>query len=192
MILSLPPQLVRALGVVWLTVVWVALWGTPTIGTTAAGALLGVVVVGAGARRDDRTTAGDGPDARPAPRPGLRPVAAIRLAAVFAGMLVTSTAEVARLVLRPRLELRSAVVTVTLPRASAAVVTLVANAVTLTPGTLTLDAEPRPDGSAVLVVHALHAPDAAVVRDAVLRLFALAAAACGQPEAPIRTERTTT
>lgn len=169
----LAPLVARAPMLLWLTLVWVALWGDPTVGTATAGAVLGAAVL-LGASRGRR------PRARSTLH--LRPLALLRLAAVFAVMLVTSTAAVVRVVLSPRLVLDSAVIAIELPPASAGLVTLVANAVTLTPGTLTLAVDLRPDGTALLHVHALDAADADAVRRDVLRLHALSAAAFNRPQ----------
>jgi multicomponent Na+:H+ antiporter subunit E len=158
---------IRLLGVAWLTVVWVALWGQLTVGNVAAGAIIGATVVVLFPRYGPQEGA------------HLRPVAALKFAAVFAGMLVLSNIAVARRVLERRVRLAPAVVLVELPPSSEMVVTLVANAVTLTPGTLSLQATVNDDGSAHLVVHALDAPDDATVVTDVHRLHRLATAAFG-------------
>lgn len=155
----------RLLGIVWLTVVWVALWGQLTVGNVAAGAILGAAVVGLF------------PSYGPQEEAHLHPLPALKFLAVFFWMLLLSNIAVARRVLTPQVRLAPAVVLVTLPPSSEVVVTLVANAVTLTPGTLSLQAEVAADGAAHLVVHALDAPDDAGVVDDVRRLHRLAAAA---------------
>jgi multisubunit Na+/H+ antiporter MnhE subunit len=159
--------------VVWLTVVWVALWGRASAGNVLAGALLGIAV--ALLFREFR------------PRRGahLRPLPALRFLAVFVWMLLLSNLAVARKVLARRVDVRPAVISVALPPSSQAVVALVANAVTLTPGTLSLDARILDDGTAHLVVHALDAPEDGPVQADVRRLHTLAAAAFGPtPQEP--------
>lgn len=166
--LSLGPRALRALAVAWLALVWVSLWGDPSLGTAAAGVLVGWAV--------QRTVGGR-------TTPGsvqLHPLRALALAGVFLLMLVESTVGVVGRVLGPRIVLRSAVIDVALPPAPPAVATLVANAVTLTPGTLALDLAVADDESALLLVHALDAPDPETVRRDVLRLHALAMAAFGR------------
>jgi multisubunit Na+/H+ antiporter MnhE subunit len=153
--------------IVWLTVVWMALWGRVSAGNLVAGLLLGAAVT---------LLFGE---FRPREGAHLRPVAAVRFLAVFVWMLLLSNIAVARKVLAPKVDVRPAVVSVLLPPSSQAVVALVANAVTLTPGTLSLDARVLPDGRAHLVVHALDAPVDHAVQEDVRRLHELAAAAFG-------------
>ncbi len=167
--LTLSSPLVRALSLVWLVVVWMALWGDASLGTALGGAGAGVVVLVVCSR---------GATAQPV---AIRPLAVLRLAGAFSVMLVQSTVEVVRSTLHFTDELHSVVLTVHLPPCPPAVATLVANAVTLTPGTLSLELEVRADESASLHVHALDAPDAEEVRRDVLRLHALATAAFGRP-----------
>jgi multisubunit Na+/H+ antiporter MnhE subunit len=111
----------------------------------------------------------------------VRPLAALRLAGVFAWMLLVSTYTVARRVCARRVRVAPAVVAVVLPPSTDAVATIVSNAITLTPGTLTLDAVREPDGSLRLVIHALDAPDLGAVRADALTLHRLVAAAFPRP-----------
>jgi multicomponent Na+:H+ antiporter subunit E len=155
----------------WLTVVWVALWGSPTAanllgGLAVATALLLLLplpeVDGAG---------------------GPRPVALLRLLTFFLWELVKASVTVVLQVLRPRTELRQAVVAVPVRAPSDGLLTLVANAVSLTPGTLTLEVD-RP--RKVLYVHVLdiggHAGAADEVRRSIVRLERMAILALGSPE----------
>lgn len=153
----------------WIAVVWLILWGS-----TSTGDLLAGLAVGAGV---SALLADHGPQRLGA----LRPRAALRLAGFFAVALVTSSVAVTRRVCAPRMRVQPAVVSVRLPATSPAVLTVVANAITLTPGTLTLDVAVADDGHAELIVHALDAPDPDAVRTDVRRLHALATAAFGAP-----------
>lgn len=155
-------------GLVWLTVVWVALWGQVTVGNVVAGLLLAVAVLALLRNYHVGTT------------PHVRPLAALRYAVVFTIMLMQSNWSVARTVLSRRITITPTVFTVHLPQGSRFVTTLVANSVTLTPGTLTLEAQEGPDGTHRLFIHALDAPDIDAVRADVLRLHRLAAAAFPQ------------
>lgn len=128
----------------WLVVVWVALWGDLTVanllGGLAAGAAVLLAFPHAGPRR---------------PR-YLNPIAALRFAGYFVVRLVQATALVAWEVVTPRAwRLNEAVVAVRVSGASDAVVTLIANAISLTPGTLTLEVR-RGDPATTLYVHVLH------------------------------------
>ena len=83
----------------------------------------------------------------------MKPWYALRLATAFLRDLVLSSIQVAVAVLSPRDITRPRFVTVPLKRARSGLeITMVANYITLTPGTLTVDVSP--DGS-TLLVHAL-------------------------------------
>ncbi len=83
----------------------------------------------------------------------LKPWYALRLFFAFARDLTVSSVQVARAVLAPRDITEPRFVTVPLKRArSGAEITLVANYITLTPGTLTVDVSPD---RSTLLVHAL-------------------------------------
>ena len=126
--------------VLWLTVVWVGLWGSVTAANVLGGLAVAVVVV----------------VLLPLPSPGtpgvVDPRALLRFVAGFVVDLLVSTWQVAVLVLHPRGTLRQGVVAVHVPGASDALLTMLANAISLTPGTLTLDIDRH---SSTLYVHAL-------------------------------------
>lgn len=153
--------LVRTAG---LAFVWAALWADFTAPTLTAGLVIAVSVQVMF------------PGLAPRPTGRIRPLAAAKLGAVFAWMLITANLAVLWRVVNPRLSLHPLVVEVPLPPASDAVITVVANAVTLTPGTLTLDVDRAPSG-VTLTVHNLDATDEEAVRADVLGLYELVAAA---------------
>ena len=131
----------RALRLVGLTLLWVALWGELSVANLAGGALVGAAVVALfDTSRDERPT--------------VRPAAAARFGVLFAAELVRSTVSVALAVIKPRSRVCPGIVTLSLPPCSGAVVTVIADAVTLTPGTLTLEVERDPT---VLHIHVLDA-----------------------------------
>lgn len=133
----LPPALVF--------VVWIALWGELTWANTASGLVVVFLI---------------GYLIRPAPRAHeVHPIALVYLVAVFVVRLVTSSAAVVLTVLAPTPpRLRSGVVAIRLSQDSALVATIVADAISLTPGTLTLDARPE-DSVIVLYIHVLGLDD---------------------------------
>ena len=133
----------RVVRAVLLIAVWVALWGEVSVGNVVSGVL---VVAGT-----DLLFPG-GPQVVTADEEGtFRPLPAARFAAVFAWALVTATWQVAVAVARPRLRLAEGIVAVPLVSRSPVIATFVANAISLTPGTLTIEvSDPRPDGSLVL------------------------------------------
>lgn len=91
----------------------------------------------------------------------IRPYPALKLFLLFLRELFRSAWRVAVLVLRPRLDIRPDVVAVPVSLTRDAELTLLANLITLTPGTLTVDiAEDR----RALYVHALEGDDPDAVR----------------------------
>ncbi|MFV0318290.1 MAG: Na+/H+ antiporter subunit E [Microthrixaceae bacterium] len=108
-------------------VVWIALWGELTWANAASGVVVVVVI---------------GLVIRPVPRRHrVHPLDLARLLGVFAVRLVASSASVVLTVLHPSEQrLRSGVVEVRLRTDSLLVATIVADAISLTPGTLTLEA----------------------------------------------------
>lgn len=152
----------------WLTAVWVALWGSVTAANVLGGLVLACVLL----------------VLLPLPeaphRAGVRPLALLRFALVFAWELVRASATVVVQVLRPRASLRQGVVAVPVVASSDRILTLLANAVSLTPGTLSLEVDRT---RRVLYVHVLDvgARPGAVddVRRGIVRLERLAITALG-------------
>jgi multicomponent Na+:H+ antiporter subunit E len=158
----------RVLLTAWLVVVWVALWGPVTTATVAGGLAVAAAV--------QLLPAG------PGRRTGfaVRPVAAARFLAYFVAKLVEASVVVAVEVATPRNRIRTGIVAVPLRGASDALVTLVADAVTLTPGTLTVEVGRNPP---TLYVHVLHLRDVEAVRREIRHLEVLAVRAFGSPAA---------
>lgn len=159
--------MIRLMRLAWLLLVWLALWGDITVANVASGLLIGgAVVVGF-----DTWQSGD---------LVIRPLKVARFAGFFAYQLVVSSLTVARTVIWPRGRVYTAVVAVPLHGCTDAVATILADAITLTPGTLTLEVSREP---LTLFVHCLDARDADAVRADVRRLEILAVRAFGGPEA---------
>lgn len=154
----------RATTVLWLTVLWVVLWRDLSIANVASGAAVGAVVE---LLHPDRRR-GTGQHA-------VRPLALLSFLGYFAVKLVESNLVLAREVVTPTNQIRTGVIEVPLHQCSDLVVTLVANAVSLTPGTLTL--EVRQLETPTLYVHVLHLHDVERARADVLELSRRAAAA---------------
>lgn len=153
-----------AVRVAGLALLWAALWADFSPGTLVAGALVAVAVQLLF------------PALAPRPPGRVNPWALGKLGIVFTWMLITANLSVLRRIVSPRLSLSPIIVDVELPPCSDAVATVVANAVTLTPGTLTLDAARTPE-AVTLTVHNLDAPGPEDVRADLLTLYELAAAA---------------
>jgi len=152
-------------------VVWVGLWGSVTPAN-----VLGGLGVGAGLVVLLPLTE--------VSRQGIvRPVALLRFLGFFAFDLVRASLRVAGQALRPRLRMRQAVVAVPVRGASDRLLTLLANVISLTPGTLTLEVD-RPRST--LYIHVLdigEGPDAVErVRASIVQLERLAILAVGSGE----------
>lgn len=149
----------------WLLVVWVDLWGDLSL----ANLLSGVVVVA--------LVSWVFVDAGPRPASPVRPRAIVEYVGFFAASLVRSTWQVAQAVLSGR-PISPGIIAFTMRDVSDAVVTLVANSFTLTPGTLTLDV--RYDGeNAILFVHVFDLADETAVRAELERMMRHAVRAFG-------------
>lgn len=136
--------------VAWLLVVWVDLWGAVSL----ANVLSGVAVAG--------LVSWVFVDAGPRPASPARPRAILEYLGFFVVSLVVSTWQVAKAVVADR-PIAPGIIAFTMWDVSDAVVTLVANSFTLTPGTLTLDV--RYDGeNAILFVHVFDLTDELAVR----------------------------
>lgn len=149
--------------VAWLVFVWLGLWEK----VSAANVLSGVAVALLLLLLFPARGATSGPLM-------LRPWAAVRFGAYFVVQLIEASAVVAWEVVTPRNRIREGIVAVPLVHASKPVALMVAQAVSLTPGTLTIDIDEEP---LVLYVHVLHLIDVEQARQDVLRLESLAARA---------------
>jgi multicomponent Na+:H+ antiporter subunit E len=138
-----------------LVALWVSLWEDPSLANVVGGVLAGTAAMLLAPMRPRRR--------------GLvfRPVAAARLAVYFVWQLVVASLVVAWEVVTPRNRINEAVVAVTLHCDHPFIITLVANSVSLIPGTLTLEARDDPP---TLYVHVLHLKSVEAVR-ADLRRF---------------------
>ncbi|MEM1381988.1 MAG: Na+/H+ antiporter subunit E [Pseudomonadota bacterium] len=89
--------------------------------------------------------------------------AAIRLALTFVWELIKSSVSVAMIVLSPWRQLKPAIIAYPLTVKGDAEITLLANMITLTPGTLSMDVS---DDRSTLFIHAIDADDSeAIIRD---------------------------
>lgn len=155
----------------WLTLVWVALWGSVTPANVLGGLAVAVLVL-LGLPLPPVESAGV-----------VRPRALLRFGLYFLVDLVQSSWQLVKLVLWRGHPLRQAVVAVPVRGASDQLLTLLANAISLTPGTLTLEVD-RPNST--LYVHVIdvgHGNDAVEkVRAEILHIERLAIEAIGSPQ----------
>src|SRR5690606_20111040 len=146
---------------------WLALWSDVSVANAASGLVLAVVIVFA-------------VDTWERGAPVVRPLRAIHFGLFFLRLLVQSTWSVVRTVLAPKGRVNTGILAVPLTGCSDAVVTLIADAITLTPGTLTLEVRREP---LTLFVHALDTRDLDSIRKDVRRLEVLAVRAFGDSDA---------
>lgn len=156
----------KALHGLVLVTAWIALWGDATLANAISGALVAACVL----------------LWFPTWRRGtvvIRPVHAIRFALYFLYKLIESSLVVARTIITPRRRIHTGIVAIPLQGCSDGLATLIANTISLTPGTLTLEVRRDP---LTLYVHALHVRDPDELRDAIGTLERLALRAFGPPE----------
>ncbi|CAN5526212.1 Na+/H+ antiporter subunit E [soil metagenome] len=153
----------------WLTFMWVALWGSATPANVLSGLVAAAVLLAifpAGTRRSRSYV--------------LRPAKILRFLGYFVWKLVEANLILAWEVITPRNRINEGIVAVPLRGCSDGLVTVVANTITLTPGSLTLEVAGEPP---VLYVHVLHLHDIEAVRRDVVKLEALIVSAFGSPQA---------
>lgn len=163
--------------VLWLTLVWVLLWGTFTPASIVGGVLVALLV----------TALFRLPVA--ADRLPLRPLRLLGLAGYLAVDLIVSGAQVTWQVLRYGPRARGVILAVPLLSTSDRVVTIMANALTLSPGAMALQIDPDHD---VWYVYALGPRDRAGVdraRRRVLDMQRRVLAALGSPAEVAEAER---
>lgn len=159
--------MIGAVRVVVLVAIWVGLWSDLSAANILSGLLVAVLIVS----RFDAGRTG---------RFAFRPLRAGRFALYFLYKLGVSTLNVAWAVIRPRSAIHTGIVAVPLHECSDAVATLIANTISLTPGTLTLEVRQEP---LTLYVHALDARDIGQLRADVRRLEVLIVHAFGSAAA---------
>ena len=141
---------------VLLALLWAAVTGTLTLASLLTGFVVGVLVLAlvgralGGARYTSRLVRG------------------VMLALFFLWELFASSLRVAWDVLTPRHGMRPAIVAVPLDVTTDAEVTLLANLISLTPGTLSLDLS---DDKRTLFVHAMYVDDPEALKRSIKRDF---------------------
>lgn len=147
----------------WLTGLWMILWRSTTPGTVVTGILLAVALTWAVRRSDVH---------RRHHRVHLVPL--LRFFGHMAVALVKSNIALGFEVLTPTDYTTPGLLEVRLPTCSELVLTVIANSITLTPGTMTLELRPE---TSTLLVHVLHLRDVDAARDEILELHRLVSAA---------------
>jgi multicomponent Na+:H+ antiporter subunit E len=129
----------------WLTGVWIVLWRSTTPATLITGVVLAVLLTWAIRSGDENLE-----------RHRVRPVALVRSLAHMVVALVRANAVMAREVLTRDDHTRPGILEVQLPACSELVMTIIANSITLTPGSVVLDLRME---TSTLSIHVLHLQD---------------------------------
>jgi multicomponent Na+:H+ antiporter subunit E len=163
---------IRASGVLlWVTALWVMLWGNVSTANVISGVAVAVTVL-AISRLPRRSNSGT--DGR------ISPLAALHFAGFFVYKLVEANVFLAWEIVTPKNQINTGVVAVPLRTESNLATMIVANVITLTPGSLVLEAVGSPP---VLYVNVLHLHDLDRVRRDLLYIEELSVRAFGSDRA---------
>ncbi len=157
--------------VLWLTALWCLLWRSVSVANVVSGLALSFAVL-ALVRLPQRASL------QPDQRPRFGPIASIRFGVFIVYKLIEANLYLAWEIMTPRNRIRTGVIAVPLRTRSETAMMVVANAITLTPGTVTIEVLGSPP---VLYVHVLHLHDIEKVRADLLHLEELAIRAFGSP-----------
>ncbi|RIK10461.1 MAG: hypothetical protein DCC49_03245 [Acidobacteria bacterium] len=181
-----------------LALIWAGLWGDLSPANLLTGAIVGFVVVIAWSRRakpgalEDLVDQGLVPpavgDAKFSEDESFRinPFRAAIYLAVFAYLLIRSTLDLTIQTLSPRPKIRQAIIECEMQTGSALVATIVANSVSMTPGTLTIEIS---DAPRKLYVHTLRFTEGSSVQETVATLERLAVRAIRPKESGAKVSR---
>lgn len=159
-----------------LALIWAGLWGDLNVANLFVGAIVGFAVLIAWSKQRKPTVAGDQGAIDPAGCDEdmsfrINPFRATIYLAVFAYLLIRSTLDLTIQTLSPRPKIHQAIVECQLQTGSALIATIVANSVSMTPGTLTVEISGRPHK---LFVHTLRFTDGSSLQETVSMLERLA------------------
>jgi multicomponent Na+:H+ antiporter subunit E len=155
----------------WITVLWVLLWGNLSVANVVSGLAVAVVVLAVAGL--PTTSSGES-------RSRLAPLAALHFAGFFLYKLVEANIFLAWEIVTPKNRINTGVVEVPLRTESNLATMIVANVITLTPGSLVIEAVGSPP---VLYVNVLHLRDLDRVRRDLLRIEELSVRAFGSAAA---------
>lgn len=135
-----------------LTLVWVALQGSLGVGTILLGVVFAVGILRLSRPLFDVEEPGASRRLRQGGRPVLRLWHVLVLLLVFFREMIMSAVQVARYTVQPTLQIRPAIIEYPLDVETAREITVLANMISLTPGTLSMDVSPDRN---YLYVHAI-------------------------------------
>lgn len=159
----------------FLLVVWLLLWGSVTVANVASGLIVVTAVLFII------------PSARfPIRPPKIRLVPVVTFVAWVVFDLVRANGVVGREILSRRSTINTGIVAVSLPYCTPGMLTLVANTLSLAPGTMAMEVTKDPG---IIYVHVLHLTDVEDVRAMTQHLAALAVRGFGSQEAVAHLDR---
>ena len=159
-----------------LTAIWVLAWGSLTVANVMGGFAIAALLL---------TVAPDTWPRRAKLR--IRPLAILRFVGYVLSEALIANMDIVRQVLARTPQVSTGVVAVPLPQISDGLLTLIANTIALTPGTMPIHVDHEPT---VMYVHFLYLDDADTGRRSVQRLAGLAYAAFAPDEATAAFEAT--
>jgi multicomponent Na+:H+ antiporter subunit E len=153
----------------WSTLLWVSLWHDVSVANVVAGLLVGVAVLAVA--RVPRVLANDD-----AGRVRIRPLASVYFIGFVLYKLVEANLVLAWEIVTPRNRINIGVVAVPLRTESTTAAMIVANVITLTPGSITIESLGSPP---TLYVNVMHLHDVERVRHDLLHIEELSVRAFG-------------
>lgn len=166
----------RVFIIVWLTLVWVTLWEAVTWANVAGGLVIAFAVALLLPPREVRTSV------------GFRPLATTKLFLYFLWELLVASSQVIWEIITPQDHTRPAVVAVQTRSTVPGHIAAVANMISLTPGTLSLEVD---HDTRTIYIHVLHLDSFEETRAAVSKLETLTLAAFPPKVGPITGETVT-
>ena len=154
----------------WLVTLWLLLWNDLSVGNVVAGCLVASLVLIA-ARLPRAACAGGDED-----RARIAPISLLYFLGYVLAKLVQSNLVLAWEIVTPRNRINTGIIAVPMRTDSELALLVVANVITLTPGTVTIEAVGSPP---VVYVNVLHLHDIEEVRQELMRIEELSVRAFG-------------
>ena len=148
--------------VVWLVALWVLLWNDVSVANVVSGVVLAVVVLGL-----SRLVSASSAEPGTGDRPRISPPHLVFFIGYVLVQLVRSNVFLAWEILTRRNTVHTGIIAVPMRTNSDVAMMVMANVITMTPGTVTIDAK---DSPAVLYVNVLHLHDVDRIRNDLRRL----------------------
>jgi len=161
--------------VVWLTTLWVLLWNDLSVANVVSGVVLAVVVLASSRLASAVCVGPDNGD-----RPRISPLHLAYFVGYVVVQLVRSNLFLAWEIMTRKNTIHAGIIAVPMQTSSELTMLVMANVITLTPGTVTIEAKGSP---AVLYVNVLHLNDVERVRVDLRRLESICVQAFGSRSA---------